>query len=320
MKRVILVSGGIDSFCAWSHYDRYAGSNNIPVFIDYGQAYRDKELFACKMLFDDLSILTLGHVSGIQAKDNPFVPCRNLAFASSIAMSFEPNEIVMGGLRDDNVVDKSLEAFIEMSAIISKHSNNIVNVTSPFWQMSKGEVIHQYLKEGGDVDVLLKCVSCYESCIGHCNDCPACFRRFVALASNGIPCGRPSNRMINLYLKKIHSYDLDRQSRTFIALKSIGYKVIAIDIDGTLTNETGGCRYEDRTPNLEAIADCKKLYLERDDAIIVLYTSRLESDRFTTDQWLKTYSIKYHSLIMNKLPFDFIVDDLSKNLNELIIL
>lgn len=311
MKRVILVSGGIDSYCAWHHYNSYHGSVNIPVFIYYNQAYAEKEIAACRELYDDFTILKVGYVTRSQTKNNPFIPCRNLTFASSVAMSFEPDEIVISGLRDDNVVDKSPRAFKEMSAFISEHSNFQVNITSPFFKKSKGEVVADFLKNNGSVDKLLMCVSCYEASEGHCNDCPACFRRFVALASNGIPCSRPSSRVIQEYLKNIHKYDPDRQSRIFIALKSIGYKVIAVDIDGILTNETDGCSYENRTPNADTINELRKLFMKESN-LIVLYTARLESDRMVTEQWLNANHVKYSSLIMNKVPFNILFDDSSK--------
>lgn len=313
MLRVILVSGGIDSYCAWHHYTSCGdGDINIPVFIDYGQSYVEKEMGACRKLFENVSILSVGKIKSGQNKDNPFIPARNLAFASLIAMIYNPDEIVMGGLRDDNVIDKSPEAFAEMSTIISKHSGKSINIISPFWTMSKGEVVEQYLKNNGSVGTLKMCISCYEGDDGHCNDCPACFRRFVALASNGIDCDVPSRRMIGLYLKKIHKYDLDRQSRTFIALKRAGFHVVAVDIDGTLTHETATIDYENRTPNIEAVDACWKLY-NQPKTLLIFYTSRLESDRNVTVKWLYDNGINwYHSLIMNKLPYNILYDDLTK--------
>ena len=90
-------------------------------------------------------------------------------------------------------------------------------------------------------------------------------------------------------------------------------KVYAIDLDGVL------CEYEDgwddvsiinKKPILENIKKVERLFNERN--IIVIYTSRGEELRASTEAWMKKHGIKYHFLVMNKLFFDYYVDEKDK--------
>jgi 7-cyano-7-deazaguanine synthase in queuosine biosynthesis len=308
-KRIILTSGGIDSTLAFDHYERLNdGYENIPVFIDYGQKYLVKESKAVDKLFGDRVVkLKIDNETDADAQ-NPFIPARNLTLASYMATRFNPDEIVMAGLKDDVVVDKNPEAFKEMSYIISKFSKKQITITSPFWELTKGEIIEEFLKNGGSEQRLLSAVSCYESGDEgvHCNDCPACFRRWVALDSNGITVDTPTKRIIDEYLPRIWKYDTNRVARTFIAIKKV-YKVIAMDLDGVLTAEINGFDYINRTPRVDKIIENNKLFDEGN--VIVIYTSRLHSDREVTEQWLNANGVKYSTLITDKLPYDVIYDD-----------
>ncbi len=314
-KRIILVSGGVDSTIAWDLYDRFPLEGeeweNIPVFIDYGQPYARTELATVVDMFKlDLDIIKVPIIEP-HDKDNPFVPARNLTLASLVASRYNPDEIVMAGLKDDMVVDKNPKAFEMMSGILSQFSDKIMMVVSPFWHLTKGQVVEEFLKSGGDRELLKKTFSCYSDGIEHCNDCPACFRRFVSLESNGIHVVVPSKRMVEKYLSEIHKYDIDRRNRTFIALRDLFEATEAWDIDGILTNEIQGRDYTTRTPRKDNIL---AMNMNKDNgSMIVLYTSRLESDREVTEQWLKENGAEYHSLIMGKVPYDVIIDDLSQN-------
>ena len=84
----------------------------------------------------------------------------------------------------------------------------------------------------------------------------------------------------------------------------------AFDIDGTLTVETNGFGnfiYSRRTPNLTMIDNVNKLYNK--GHMIILWTSRFEEDRKVTEEWLKKHNIKYHKLVMDKMYYDYLIDD-----------
>lgn len=290
---VALISGGLDSTIL---------ALQIPsakrVYIDYGQEYRAEEERAVQRVFDVYEKIVVS--TSTELKDI-FIPNRNLTFASLVATYYNPDIIYMAGLRDDYVVDKTPEAFRRMSAIISDFCQKEVKVISPFWHLTKGEIVEQFLKQGGDPAILNNTYSCYKGVRGGCGDCPACFRHFVALESNGIPQIKPTWRITKEYLKKLHRYDSNRIARTLIALSHF-YKIAAFDIDGVLCEEAGP--YEERKPMPDEIDKVNNF-----EGIVILFTSRLESDREATEKWLAANNVHYHSLIMEKIPYHSLIDD-----------
>lgn len=294
MTTVKLVSGGIDSYIMSQQYD------GINVYINFGQTYASYEINALKKLQVDFDIIKIE--SKFQEKDI-YISNRNLMFASIVTLTYEPDIIMMAGLKDDNCKDKSPEAFVEMSNIISKYANKPVKIISPYFNKSKGDIIQEFTQK----EKLLDTFSCYNPKEDgtHCGNCPACLRKAIALETNGIKCNYiVQQNIINTYLKKIHTYSQDRISRFFIWL-SYRAKVQAIDIDGILCEETGP--YKDRKPIEKNIQ-----YINQLNSYIVLYTARLETDRTITEQWLRDHHVKYDALIMNKLPYSILIDDKTK--------
>lgn len=93
--------------------------------------------------------------------------------------------------------------------------------------------------------------------------------------------------------------------------------IIAVDIDGVIAKLSPGWDYEHKLPDNEVIEKVNFLY-NSNKYIIVLYTARSESDRFITEQWMELNNVKYHTLVCGKLMYDYIIDDKSKNLEDLI--
>lgn len=218
MKTCVLVSGGLDSAIAYHLLAREPDGEVIPVFIDYKQSYLEKELRVCREVYGDaLRVLRVDGPKQSNAETS-FVPNRNVFFASYVTLAMYPDRIIMGGLADDNVADKTPEVFEEISALISKTSGKTVAVDSILWKFTKGQAVAMFLASGipNARETLLKAVSCYsESHAGHCGDCPACYRRYVALMSNGIECEPLSERIIDIYRTKAvtNNYDEDRLAR-----------------------------------------------------------------------------------------------------------
>ena len=84
---------------------------------------------------------------------------------------------------------------------------------------------------------------------------------------------------------------------------------IAVDIDGTLTNDSVGQWWTNSniSPNREAIEFINSLY--KSGLTILIHTSRPEEARVLTEVWLKEHKVKYHALVMDKLPADVYIDD-----------
>lgn len=295
-KDVKLVSGGVDSFIMAKQFP--AGKN---VYVDFGQPYKEAELSALSRLGIEFEIVTIHHQQKVG--ENIFIPDRNLAMAALVAMLYDPDRILMAGLRDDNCVDKTPAEFERISDLLSRYASHPIKVVSPYWKISKGEVVQNFCREFPG-EQLVNTFSCYNPKEGQpCGDCPACLRRVVALETNGVDTGLSlSDRVIREYLPKIYQYDPDRISRFFIYLRNHG-GVEAYDLDGILAEDRGPYRAR---KFLGQLPTRKKKYR-------VIYTARLESDRNETEEWLKKNGVDYDALIMGKLPYDTLVDDKTKN-------
>lgn len=295
-KDVKLISGGVDSFIMAKQFP--AGKN---VYVDFGQPYKEAELSALARLGIEFEIVTIHHQQKVG--ENIFIPDRNLAMAALVAMLYDPDRILIAGLRDDNCVDKTPVEFERISDLLSRYASHPIKVMSPYWKISKGEVVQNFCREF-PWEQLVDTFSCYNPQDGQpCGDCPACLRRVVALETNGVDTGLSlSDRVIREYLPKIYQYDPDRISRFFIYLRNHG-GVEAYDLDGILAEDRGPYRAR---KFLGQLPTRKKKYR-------VIYTARLESDRNETEEWLKKNGVDYDALIMGKLPYDTLVDDKTKN-------
>jgi len=221
-KTVNLVSGGIDSYLAYKLIE------GIPVFVNYGQKYADKEFDACSNLYGDkLNVIKLNNnnINCIEI-DNNYIPNRNLTLISLVVNYYYPDRIIMAGMKDDNCLDKSETAFRYFREIISKYSKKDIHIYSPFWYTTKGKAIENYLNKGYDPEILKQTISCYSSSINKCGDCEACFRWVVALESNGVSTElKLSNRIIKKYMNDIDNYGTDRRNRIVEYFKRNNYEL-----------------------------------------------------------------------------------------------
>jgi phosphatidate phosphatase PAH1 len=85
-------------------------------------------------------------------------------------------------------------------------------------------------------------------------------------------------------------------------------KVIACDVDGTLTKDTAwdilGCIIA--KPNQRVIDYVNELAKNN---FIVIYTARRNSLYEATVEWLNKHGVTYHAIRMEKMPADFYLDD-----------
>ena len=89
-------------------------------------------------------------------------------------------------------------------------------------------------------------------------------------------------------------------------------RVFAVDLDGVLCEE-GDWSPEGiitRKPKPENIALINSLFDQGN--IIIIYSARREEDRPYTEAWLKAHKVKYHALVLEKLPFDYYIDERDK--------
>ncbi len=86
------------------------------------------------------------------------------------------------------------------------------------------------------------------------------------------------------------------------------------DIDGTITNETEGWDYISRTPRKDVIKKIQSIHKLKHP--IILWTSRLEIDRYITVKWLKKFDVPYNRIIFDKPTWDLYVCDKSINIEH----
>jgi len=195
LKRILLFSGGIDSFVAY-HYLNYPQT----IYFDINSRYSKKEIRVIKQLIPTTiieKVLDLGD----REKDDANIPMRNLYF-SMLATKYS-DVIYIAGLKDDMVEDKNREIFTKFSELLSCLNNRSIQILSPFWNFTKNQVVDWYLKSGGSKEKLLQTISCYSSDDTiYCGRCTACFRKYVVLRNHGIDIKFYNNDLINIYIDR----------------------------------------------------------------------------------------------------------------------
>ncbi len=178
---VLLFSGGIDSFCAYHFLKRPK-----TLYFDLKSRYSNKELLVVQQLIPSTIIDTSLDLNSREQGVNAYIPFRNLLLA--IQATKYASTIWIAGVKDDNVGDKNEQVFKQMSDLLTNISGKTIQVKSPFWSYTKDEVISWYLHSyKGNPDNLIKTISCYDSSSQiYCGNCPACFRKWIALYVNGI--------------------------------------------------------------------------------------------------------------------------------------
>jgi len=225
LKCVLLVSGGLDSYIGY-HYLKKDGYKVKPLFVNYGGKYSEKEKVVVQKLFPDLIIDNCLNFYGEDSGEKAFIKNRN-AYLALVASKYS-NAICMAGLKDDNVGDKSPEAFVKMSALLTEINNDTKYgyiVFSPFWRKTKADILHWYLSAGLSVTNLLMTTSCYHPTATYCGECPSCFRRYCAFVSAGVPNFIPMFRntiMAEEYFNKKDSYDAERSESIKKACAELG--------------------------------------------------------------------------------------------------
>jgi hypothetical protein len=91
-------------------------------------------------------------------------------------------------------------------------------------------------------------------------------------------------------------------------------KIIAVDIDQTIFEAFDLKTGKSSIPNLKIINAINQLY---ENNYIIIYSSRLEEDRFNTVRDLKSAGIKYHVLVLEKLKADCYIDDKALNIQDI---
>lgn len=194
MAKVVLASGGMDSFLLWR---LYAPDDSTNVFIDVGQKYAYKERLALRGLAHMVPNFKIAEAVGphLGAYERPsgIIPLRNAHLILTAAQLDVGDDILLGVVRDEINSDKSLEFMRAMADVLNVSwraqywtDGRTFTVQTPMRHLSKAEAVTRYIAAGYRLDDLLATVSCYDADELHCGRCPSCFKRWVALRLNGI--------------------------------------------------------------------------------------------------------------------------------------
>lgn len=178
---ILLFSGGIDSFVAWHFLNKPR-----TVYFDVRSRYSEKEKAVVLGLIPSTIVDSSLNLGDREVGEKAYIPFRNLLLACQ-AVKYS-DTIVIAGLKDDQVSDKNEQMFFRFSDLMSDLEGRHIRVISPFWQMTKAQVVRWFLQNNGTPESLLRTISCYspEPGVTYCGKCPSCFRKWCALIDNGI--------------------------------------------------------------------------------------------------------------------------------------
>jgi 7-cyano-7-deazaguanine synthase in queuosine biosynthesis len=229
MDNMILFSGGLDSFIAYYYLNRPRG-----LFINLKHKYVDREwktvqklapLMEMDLIIDDQTF----DLNKFEMEDS-IIPLRNVYFAL-LATNYDARSIYMIGVYGDWTHDKNPEAFSKMSDFLTHFCGKPIKVDSPFWDMTKTDMVQWYKEQNLPIDLLLETYSCFLGEDKHCGHCPSCFRRWIAFYNNDIEetyLNHPLDwEMIPTYFERMIQgrYPVKRKHEFTRALLKAGYEV-----------------------------------------------------------------------------------------------
>lgn len=232
-KEILLFSGGLDSFIAWYYLNKPEC-----LYINAKHRYAEKELKAVTKLSEVTGMkLYIDNSLDLSKWEKPDaeIPLRNLLFAE-IASLYGADKIwliTQKGETENPSNDRSPEFCKRASNILSVQHGKEITVDSPFWHLTKQQMVKWYLEQNVPISFLYETVSCFSDLTQelntHCGECSSCFRKWIALAYNNL-----WNENVNLFLEdpkkwegiksykeklKIGRYEPQRTKETIEVLK-----------------------------------------------------------------------------------------------------
>lgn len=194
MSIVTLVSGGLDStlMAVLTQEEKIV---QFPLFIDYGQINKDKELSACLNNFKRHKLPTpkIMQISGYGALlssgltdfnkrvfEDAFLPCRNLLFltiGAAYAYQCSANAVAIGLLNEEfSIFPDQTKSFIrDAESLISKSLGRSIQILTPLMILSKAEVV-----QVAKLKRINRTYSCHAGTEQPCGVCVAC-REYLGL-------------------------------------------------------------------------------------------------------------------------------------------
>ena len=194
MGLVTLVSGGLDSTLL-AVLAKEEGIQQQPLFINYGQICKDKELVACIEVHRKygLPVPAVMDLSGygklvpsgltdtsMRINEDAFLPGRNLLFllaGSAYAYQYNIKRVAIGFLSENNsIFPDQTKKFIEMAQqLITYILGREITIITPLIEYTKRDVIELARKKG-----ISGTYSCHAGTTDPCGQCVSCLERINA--------------------------------------------------------------------------------------------------------------------------------------------
>jgi len=195
MDLVTLVSGGLDS-TLMAILVKEEGINQLPLFIDYGQICKDRELEACVSIHKKLSlplpvvmnVCGFGELisSGLTdpkklVNEDAFLPGRNLLFllaGSAYAYQNNCEAVAIALLSEETCLfpDQTSEFIDKTQELVSLAMGRTIKIITPLAQFSKADVLKLARKKG-----ISGTYSCHSGTETPCGICVSCIERNNAM-------------------------------------------------------------------------------------------------------------------------------------------
>ncbi|MHA1621625.1 MAG: 7-cyano-7-deazaguanine synthase [Candidatus Heimdallarchaeaceae archaeon] len=176
-KLIVLFSGGMDSFAGYLHAkESYPNHNIQAMYIDYCGTGCNKEIEIAKKLIPEVKIVqNVFNFTGTEIGGHSFLYARNLYFVT-YASQFA-DIIYLCGLKNSDMLDNTYDFYKKASVICSQVKGKDVEVTSPFYEDEKEEVVDWLVMTYGAkqaVEWLEITTSCYHPTEQFCFRCHNC--------------------------------------------------------------------------------------------------------------------------------------------------
>jgi len=192
-KTVLLFSGGMDCVCVNQIY-----KPDVLLHIKYGGKYSLMEEKSIKNLIesgaidkDKLVTIDIGSWLGLRERDDLIIPNRNSIFVL-LASEFG-DTIWLASVKGDRSKDKDIPFFDCMERLLDhtweeQHwcEARSFKVCSPVKNLTKTELIEEFLNKCGKREWLLSSYSCYSGTEKPCGQCKPCIRKAIALSNSNI--------------------------------------------------------------------------------------------------------------------------------------
>lgn len=174
MAQIILLSGGMDSLISHRLFYPFAQ----PVFVDTGSRYADHDLELAVQQVPRVEVL---HIPRLTEWANGVVPYRNALLLAYVANRTGASDLIVSAPRGELIWDQQPAFHKAMGKVLRD-----VAILNPLRHLTKTQAVAAWLARGYRADELLASRSCYSASAGHCGQCPACVKRWVALKNNGL--------------------------------------------------------------------------------------------------------------------------------------